>query len=183
MREQQYILLQFRATNGAEFIAQVPGCMISLMPIRGIDGGISVDLGYYHSMATSAREMNRNCVGGMYSNGKTRRFKKSGGFTHVGTRGNLILSFYASGSPFDIAIAEWRQGVPLTCQAKGWEVKNVATEVSSSIDAGSCTGTEQNFWDSLSDITQLIMYRNLTEEFGDVKVGDKVTWFSREVNV
>ena len=57
---------------------QTPGCLMSLMPIRGLDGGISVDLGYYHSMSISARQLNRLCVNrGMGL--------KSGGFTHVGT--------------------------------------------------------------------------------------------------
>ena len=58
---------------------------MSLMPLRGIDGGILVDLGYYHAMAASAREMNRHCVNGIYRNGKGRGYGKMGGFTHVGT--------------------------------------------------------------------------------------------------
>ena len=72
----------------------------------------------------------------------------------AGSRGNLILTFYAPGSPFDNAVNQWRQDIALTCQATAI-AKDIATGESSSLDAGSCTDTEQNFWDSLSDITEL----------------------------
>lgn len=72
----------------------------------------------------------------------------------IGIRGNLILAIYAAGSPFDIAVDEWRQGIKLKCEATE-PVEDIATGASSSVSAGSCTDMEQDFWDSLSDITDL----------------------------
>lgn len=72
----------------------------------------------------------------------------------AGSRANLIIALYAPGSPFDNAVNQWRQEATATCQgSKIFE--DVATGASGSIDAGSCTDMEQDFWDSLSEIEHL----------------------------
>ena len=99
--------------------------------------------------------------------------------TYPGSRGNLILSLYAPNSPFDNAITEWRRGVPLTCQARDWEVEDIVTGASGSINAGACTDTERNFWDSLSDITQLLT-QNLNVGVGKPSTENEVDGFPKE---
>ena len=73
---------------------------------------------------------------------------------NVGSRGNLILAFYEPGSLFDNAVTQWLQEKILTCQGTA-EFEDISTETIGSIGAGSCTDTEVEFWDSLSDIEDL----------------------------
>lgn len=155
---------------------QEPECMMTLMPLRRDDGQVAVDIGYYTSMSRPAQDINLECIrnkqeGGFthvgtqflisrvlsvqdYNSRITAPFKPLLKFEIIGSRGSLILTFYEPGSPFDKAIEQWRQGIPMTCQDTA-AAEDAATGTSGSVDAGSCTDTEVNFWDSLSDITQL----------------------------
>lgn len=72
----------------------------------------------------------------------------------TGYTSNLVLAFFAPKSPFHEAILQWRRGDPPTCQAEA-PSEDIWTGASGSLGAGSCSDTEQEFWDSLSDIESL----------------------------
>ena len=55
---------------------------------------------------------------------------------------------------FDNAVTQWLQEKILTCQGIA-EFEDISSETIGSIGAGSCTDTEVDFWDSLSDIEDL----------------------------
>lgn len=75
--------------------------------------------------------------------------------TTPGSTSSLILAFFAPNSPFHAAILQWRRGDPTpNCQAVA-PSEDIWTGASGSLGAGSCSDTEHEFWDSLSDIESL----------------------------
>lgn len=56
-----------------------PECLMSLMPNRGLDGEVAVDVSSYHLMSPFAQSLNHGCVRGM----------RQGGFIHVGKSSHL----------------------------------------------------------------------------------------------
>ncbi len=61
--------------------AQEPECLMSLMPIRGNDGEVAVDIGNYYKMSPLAQLVSRDCV----------QRRGEGGFTHVGVYSNFRI--------------------------------------------------------------------------------------------
>lgn len=58
------------------FVAKQGGCLMALMPLRGKDGQVAVDIASYNSMSRPAQLLGKQCIRG----------KKEGGFTHVGMK-------------------------------------------------------------------------------------------------